>query len=84
MSRGFRICVENMGIESLRPSYGRPKLTLISSIAEVVDFSFNQFHSQFLPNNFAFCQFVIVILEVVDFSFNQFHSQFLPNDFEFC
>ena len=47
MSRGFRICVENMGIESLRPSYGRPKLTPISSIAEVVDFSFNQFHRQF-------------------------------------
>ena len=47
MSRGFRICVENMGIESLRPSYGRPKLTPISSIAEVVDFSFNQFHRHF-------------------------------------
>ena len=55
MSRGFRICVEKVDIESLRPSYGRPKLTLISSIAEVVDFSFNQFHSQFLPNDFAFC-----------------------------
>ena len=47
MSRRFRICMAKGGRESLRPSYGRPKLTLISSIAEVVDFSFNQFHRQF-------------------------------------
>ena len=30
MSRGFRICMAKEGRESARPSYGRPKLTLIS------------------------------------------------------
>ena len=30
MSRRFRICMAKGGRESLRPSYGRPKLTLIS------------------------------------------------------
>ena len=30
MSRRFRICMAKVGRESLRPSYGRPKLTLIS------------------------------------------------------
>ena len=45
------------GIESLRPSYKRPKFTLISSVAEMGNFSFNQFRSHFLPNDFAFWQF---------------------------
>ena len=43
------------GRESLRPSYGRPKLTLISSIVEMGNFSFNL--PFFLPNDFAFRQF---------------------------
>ena len=30
MSRRFRICMAKVGRESARPSYGRPKLTLIS------------------------------------------------------
>ena len=30
MSRRFRICMAKGGRESARPSYGRPKLTLIS------------------------------------------------------
>ena len=33
--------------ECLRPSYGRPKLTLISNTAELSNFSFHQFHSHY-------------------------------------
>ena len=39
----FRICVAKGGIESLRPNYRQPKLTLISSIAEMEIFLLSQF-----------------------------------------
>ena len=47
LSKGFRICVAKGGIESLGPSWGRPKLTLISNIAEVGIFLLSQLHSHF-------------------------------------
>ena len=37
--------------------YARPKLTLILSISEMGKFLLSQFHSHFLPNDFAFLQF---------------------------
>ena len=33
MSRGFRICMANGGRGCLRPTYGWPKLTLVSRFA---------------------------------------------------
>ena len=57
MSRGFRICRAKGGMEPLRSTYGRPKLTLIPSITEMGNFSFDHFHSHLLPNELAFWQF---------------------------
>ena len=56
MHRGLRMFIAKGGRGSLRPSYRRPKLILISITAKLRNFSF-QFHSHFLPNDFAFWQF---------------------------
>ena len=57
MHRGLRMFIAKGGRGSLRPSYRRPNLTLISTTAKLRNFSFNQFHSHFLPNDFVFWQF---------------------------